>query len=137
MSNSSPIQTNFAGMIMRSALIIRVAVAGLLVTLMAGMAQAQNNYSTTFVPITNLVFYSANDGIYPLYAGATVVNFGTPVIWTFGGPCATGAVAVRPNDKSLITAVETAQATGRPVQVFVDDSQTVDGVVCWLRAVEM
>jgi len=122
---------------MKSASIVRVAVAGLLGLLTTGIALAQNNYSTTFVTITNLVFYSANDDIYPRYAGAAVVNFATPVIWTFGGPCATGAVAIRPNDKPLMTAVETAQATGRPIQVFVDDSQTVDGVVCWLRAVEM
>jgi hypothetical protein len=122
---------------MKSALILRVAVAGLLGMLMTGIAEAQNNYSTTFVTITNLVFYSANDGVYPQYAGAAVVNFATPVIWAFGGPCATGAVAIRSNDKSLMTAVETAQATGRPIQVFVDDSQTVDGLVCWLRAVEM
>jgi hypothetical protein len=122
---------------MRSALIVRVAVAGLLGMLMTGIALAQNNYSTTFVPITNLVFYSANDDIYPLYAGTAVVTFATPVIWTFGGSCSTGAVAIRSNDKSLMTTVQTAQATGRPIQVFVDDSQTVDGVVCWLRAVEM
>jgi hypothetical protein len=122
---------------MRSALIVRGAIAGLLGMLVTGIALAQNNYSTTFVGVTNLVFYSANDAIYPPYAGAAVVNFGTPVIWAFGGACATGSVAIRPNDKSLMTAVATAQATGRPIQVFVDDSQTVDGVVCWLRAVEM
>ena len=122
---------------MRRAFIVRVAVAGLLGMLTTGVALAQNNYSTAFVGITNLVFYSASDHIYPLYAGATVVNFGTPVVWAFGGPCATGAVAIRPDDKPLITAVQAAQATGRPVQVFVDDSQTVDGVVCWLRAIAM
>ena len=122
---------------MKSMLIVRLAVAGLFGLLVTGIAAAQNNYSTTFVGITNLVFYSANDSVYPQYAGAAVVNFATPVIWAFGGPCATGTVAIRSNDKSLMTAVETAQATGRPIQVFVDDSQTVDGVVCWLRAVEM
>ena len=122
---------------MRSTLIVRVAVAGLLGMLMTGIVEAQNNYSTTFLPITNLVVYSGNDTIYPQYAGATVVTFGTPVTWAFGGTCATGAVAIRSGDKSLLTAVETAQATGRPIQVFVDDSQTVDGIVCWVRAVEM
>jgi hypothetical protein len=137
MSGSSPIQTNFTGIIMRRALIVRVAVAGLLGMLTTGIALAQNNYSNAFVGISNLVFYSTADDIYPLYAGATVVNLATPVTWTFNGPCATGAVAIRPGDKALITAVETAEATGRPIQVFVDDSQTVDGVVCWLRAVEM
>jgi len=116
---------------------VRLAVVGLLGMLMSGVALARDNYSTTFVAVTNLVFYSANDDIYPQYAGAAVVNFATPVGWAFGGPCATGAVAIRSNDKSLMTAVETAQATGRPIRVFVDDSQTVDGVVCWLRAVEM
>ena len=122
---------------MRSALNVKAVIAGLIGVVMIGIAHAQNNYSTTFVTITNLVFYSGSDTVYPQYAGATVVSFATPVIWTFGGPCATGSVAIRSSDKSLITAVQTAQATGRPVQVFVDDSQTVDGVVCWLRAVEM
>jgi hypothetical protein len=122
---------------MRNALMVRLAVVGLLGMLTSGVALARNNYSTASVGVTNLVFYSANDDIYPQYAGAAVVNFATPVVWAFGGPCATGAVAIRSNDKSLMTAVETAQATGRPIQVFVDDSQTVDGLVCWLRAVEM
>jgi hypothetical protein len=122
---------------MRSALNGKAAIAALVGVLMIGSAHAQDNYSTTFLTITNLVFYSGSDTVYPQYAGATVVNFATPVIWTFGGPCATGVVAIRSSDKSLITAVQTAQATGRPIRVFVDDSQTVDGVVCWLRAVEM
>jgi hypothetical protein len=122
---------------MRSALNGKAAIAALVGVLMIGSAHAQNNYSTTFITITNLTFYSGSDTVYPQYAGATVVNFATPVIWTFGGPCATGAVAIRNSDRSLITAVQTAQATGRSIRVFVDDSQTVDGVVCWLRAVEM
>jgi hypothetical protein len=122
---------------MRSPLNVKPAIAGLVGVLMIGIAHAQNNYSTTFVTISNLVFYSGSDTVYPQYAGAAVVNFATPLTWAFGSPCATGAVAIRSSDKSLMTAVQTAQATGRPIQVFVDDSQTVDGVVCWLRAIEM
>src|SRR5690348_9084860 len=107
---------------MRRMLNVKAAVAALAAVSMIGVAQAQNNYSTTFVGISSLVFYSAADNIYPLYAGATVVTFGTPVVWAFGGSCATGAVAIRGSDKSLMTAVETAEATGRPIQIFVDDS---------------
>jgi hypothetical protein len=122
---------------MKSALIPQVILATVVGLLAVPSAQAGNNYSTTFVTISNLVFYSASDDIYPQYDGAAVVNFATPVTWALGNNCATTAVAIHPADKSLMTAVQAAQATGRPIHVFVDDSQTVDGVVCWLRAVEM
>src|SRR5580704_7744948 len=111
-----------------------ISVLGLLA---ARIAEAGNNYSTSLVTISNLVFYSASDGIYPLYDGTVVVNFATPVTWSFGNNCANSVVAIRSGDKTLMTAVQTALATGRPIQVFVDDSQTVDGVVCYLRAVQM
>ena len=116
---------------------MQVLLATLVGLLAVPSAQAGNNYSTTFVTISNLVFYSAADDVYPQYAGAAVVTLATPVTWAFGNNCATTVVAIRTGDKSLMTAVQTAQATGRPIQVFVDDAQTVDGTVCWLRAVEM
>jgi hypothetical protein len=114
--------------------LLLASVAGLLAV---QVAQAQNNYSTTFANITNLVFYSASDDIYPLYDGTVVVLFAQPITWVYGTTCATTAVAIRSTDKTLMTGVQAALATGRPVQVFVDDSQTVDGVVCYLRAIEM
>ena len=45
-------------------------------------------------------------------------------------------MAIRAGDKTLVSAVQAALATRRPILVFVDDSQTVDGVACYLRAVE-
>jgi hypothetical protein len=117
--------------------ILAAVLTGTVAMLAAAGAQAANNYSNAFVTITNLVFYSATDDVYPLYDGTVVINFAQPVVWTFGGPCATGSVAIHSVDAPLMTAVQTALATGRPIQVFVDDSKTVDGVVCWLRAVEM
>lgn len=122
---------------MKTGLITRVLAAGIVGLLAAESAAANNNYSTTFVTISNLVFYSLSDDVYPLYDGVVVVYLAQAVTWQFGNTCATTAVAIRSGDKPLMTAVQTALATGRPVQLFVDDSQTVDGVVCWLRAVEM
>lgn len=122
---------------MKSAVIAKILLASVVGLLAAQIAQAGNNYSTTFVTISNLVFYSASDDIYPLYDGTVVVNFAQPISWRFGSTCASGAVAIRSGDKTLMTAVQTALATGRPIQVFVDDAQTVDGVVCYLRAIEM
>jgi hypothetical protein len=122
---------------MKTGLIMRVLAPAVVGLLAAQSAAAANNYSTTFVTIANLVFYSASDDIYPLYDGAVVVNLAQPVTWQFGNNCATTAVAIRSGDKPLMTAVQTALAAGRPIQLFVDDSETVDGVVCWLRAVEM
>lgn len=122
---------------MKSASFTQVLLATLVGLLAMPSAQAGNNYSTNFVTISSLVFYSASDDVYPQYDGAAVVNLATPVTWRYGNTCATSTVAIRSADKSLMTAVQTAQATGRPIQVFVDDAQTVDGVVCWLRAVEM
>jgi hypothetical protein len=119
------------------ALITRALAAGIVGLLTMQPALAGNNNSTTSITIANLVFYSASDDIYPQYAGTVVVNMAQPITWQFGNNCATTAVAIRSADKTLMTAVETALATGRPIQVFVDDSQTVDGVVCYLRAVEM
>ncbi len=122
---------------MKEAFNMKAIIAGLFGVSMAAMAQAQNTYSNGFVTISNLVFYSGSDTIYPQYAGAAVVSFAAPVTWVNSTGCASTAVAIRAGDKTLITAVETALAIGRPIQVFVDDAQTVDGVVCWLRAVEM
>jgi hypothetical protein len=122
---------------MKSAVIMKVLLTGVMGLLAAQIAQAQDNYSTSFVAIANLVFYSTNDAVYPQYDGAVVVLFAKPIAWSFGNSCATTAVAIRSGDKPLMTAVQAALATGRPIQVFVDDSQTVDGVVCYLRAVEM
>jgi len=117
--------------------IIKLFLTAIMALLTAQAALAQNNYSTTFIGITNLVFYSASDDIYPAYDGTVVVLMYTPITWAYGGTCATTAVAIRSADKTLMTGVQAALATGRPIQVFVDDSQTVDGVVCYLRALEM
>ena len=122
---------------MKMALITRVLAAGIVGLLAARSAAAANNYSTTFITIANLVFYSASDDVYPQYDGTVVVYLAQPITWQFGNRCATSAVAIRGSDTPLMTAVQTALATGRPIQLFVDDSQTVDGVVCWLRAIEM
>jgi hypothetical protein len=122
---------------MKTGLITRALAAGIVGLLTAQSAQAGNNYSTTFVTISNLVFYSLSDDIYPLYDGTVVVYLSQPITWQFGNNCATTAVAIRSGDKPLMTGVQTALATGRPIQLFVDDSETVDGVVCWLRAIEM
>lgn len=122
---------------MKCVTISRVLLAGIAGLLVSQLVRAQNNYSTTFITIENLVFYSASDGIYPLYDGATAVYLAQPITWQFGNSCSNTVVAIRPGDKTLMTAVQTALATGRPVQLFVDDAQTVDGVVCWLRALEM
>ena len=117
--------------------IMRVLLIGVMGLLVAGTAEAGNNYSTAFVTISNLVFYSASDDIFPQYDGTVVVSFAQPVTWIFGNRCATSVAAIRSGDKTLMTAVQTALATGRPIQVFVDDAQTVDGIVCYLRAVQM
>jgi hypothetical protein len=122
---------------MKRVTFFRLLAAAMVFLLTTQLAQAQNNFSTGFVTIANLVFYSASDDVYPLYDGSVVVSLSAPVTWQFGNSCANTAVAIRPGDKTLMTAVQTALATGRPVQLFVDDAQTVDGVVCWLRAVEM
>jgi hypothetical protein len=122
---------------MKRAVMIKLFLMSAAGLLAAEAAQAQNNYSTTFAQISNLVFYSASDDVYPAYDGTVVVLFAQPITWTYGGTCATGTVAIRSADKTLMTGVQAALATGRPIKVFVDDSQTVDGVVCFLRAIEM
>jgi hypothetical protein len=122
---------------MKTGLITRALAAGIVGLLAAQSVSAANNYSTAFITISNLVFYSVSDDVYPQYAGAVAVYLAKPITWQFGNNCSTTAVAIRSGDKPLMTAVETALATGRPVQLFVDDSQTVDGVVCYLRAIEM
>jgi hypothetical protein len=117
--------------------IIKLCLTAIMALLTAQGALAQNNYSTAFVAISNLVFYSASDDIYPQYDGTVVVLFAQPVTWRYGSTCATTVVAIRSADKTLMTGVQAALATGRPIQVFVDDAQTVDGIVCYLRALEM
>ncbi len=113
--------------------------AGVLIVtcaLWASAANAQDNHSASFMTLQNLVFYSANDTVYPQYAGTVEVLFTAPIIWYTSTRCSTGAVAIRGTDTALISAAQTALATGRSVEIFVDDTQTVDGVVCFVRAIE-
>jgi len=104
--------------------------------LWSSVAHAQDNRSATYVTLANLVFYSAQDKIYPQYAGTVSIELTSPITWVTPTGCATGVVEIRGTDVALISAAQTALATGRPVEIFVDDSQTVDGVVCFVRALE-
>jgi hypothetical protein len=101
----------------------------------ARAAGATSTYSTSFMTISNLAFYSASDTVFPQYAGIVEVLFAQPIDWAQPSSCDTGAVAIRSTDTPLISAVQAALATGRPVQLFVD-TRTVDGLVCYLRAIE-
>jgi len=113
---------------------VLVGLAGLLFCM---PASAQDNHSSTFVTISNIVFYSTGDPVYPQWAGVTEVIFAQPIAWAAASSCSTTAVAIRAADKTLVAAVQTALATGRTVELFVDDAQAVDSSgVCYLRAVE-
>ncbi len=108
-------------------------IAALAAVLFCGSAAAQDNYSTTFIPIDQVVFYSNSEPIYPAWAGYAEVIFTQAIAWSKATSCSTAAVAIRAADVHLISAAELALASGRNVRVSVEDSQILSGV-CILRA---
>ena len=113
-----------------------VAGCGLLLIAAFGTVQAANNWTSAYYEIKNVVFWSKSDPIYPQWQGYVSVEFTQPLVWGIPGICSTTTVAVRPADTHVISAVQTALASGRTVRLYVDDSQRIDGTNCILRALQ-
>jgi hypothetical protein len=101
-----------------------------------GSANAQNNSTSSYYEIRNVIFWSKIEPIYPTWAGYISVEFTQPLVWATTGTCNTSTVAVRPEDTHIISAVQVALATGKPVRLYSDDAQRVDGSYCILRALQ-
>ena len=110
----------------------------LLMVLLVSNASAANNYtpSGTLYEINKLVVYSTNETIYPSWAGFTILSFSQQLIWNTINNCSTSSVAIRIEDKHLISAAQAAYATGKGVRLYVDDAHRIDNSVCILRAFE-
>lgn len=109
--------------------------AALAVSLLASPIDAANDYSTSFLTIATLTYYSLAEPIYPTFEGVVEVYFTQPIAWTAQTSCSKNAVVIRGTDEPLVSAVQVALATNRPIRLFVDDSQQLSGI-CYLRAVE-
>jgi hypothetical protein len=116
---------------MRKWMITSLAVLGA-----AHAAHAANNSTDSYHEIRDLVFWSSVDAIYPEWQGYVSVAFTQPLTWTTTGVCNQTTVAIRPADKHMISAVQTALASGKPVRLYVDDAQRIAGTYCILRAVQ-
>jgi hypothetical protein len=98
-------------------------------------AGAQNNATASYYEIKNLIFWSKEETVYPNWAGFVSVEFTQPLVWNVPGACSTTTVAIRPQDNHLMSAVQTALASGKPVRLYVDDAFKIDGN-CMLRALQ-
>jgi hypothetical protein len=115
----------------------RVAVSCFLILLgILGTAQAQNNSTSSYYEIKNVIFWSKNEPIYPQWAGYVSVEFTQAIVWETPGVCNSVSVAVRPEDNHIISAIQTALASGRSVRLYVDDAQRISGNYCILRVLQ-
>lgn len=101
-----------------------------------GSAQAANNSTNSYYEIKNLIFWSKTEPVYPNWAGYVSVEFTQSLAWVTAGVCHSTTVAIRPQDNHVMSAVQTAFASGRSVRLYVDDSQRIDGNICILRALQ-
>lgn len=100
----------------------------------AQAAQAANNSTDSYYEIKDLIFYSTGETISTAWAGYVSVRFTQPLVWTTPGVCDQTMVAIRPEDKHMMSAVQTAFALGKPLRVYTDDTQKNSGTYCLLRA---
>lgn len=112
----------------------RLIVAAVISLAVAQTAQAANNATDSFNEIKDLIFYSNQEPIVTVWAGYLSVQFTQPLVWSTPGVCHQTTVAIRPDDKHLMAAVQTAFALGKPLRVYTDDSQKLSGTYCILRA---
>src|SRR4051812_35996019 len=103
--------------------------------LAAAVAGAQDNQSSGYYSIGQLVFFSKTEPVHPNWAGFVEVRFDSPVTWVLATSCSRSAVAIRAEDTHLMAGMQTALALNRSVRLFIEDSQVIDGV-CILRAVQ-
>ena len=98
-------------------------------------AGAANVYTDGGYKLNNTVMHSLQESIYPTWAGVVIIYPETPVTWIGGNLCNTNAMIIRNEDTHLISLVLAAYTTSQPVRLFADDSLTVDGNYCFLRAI--
>jgi hypothetical protein len=116
--------------------LMRRLIISAVISLAAGQAaQAANNATDSYNDIKDLIFYSNAETIVTAWAGYLSVRFTQPLVWSTPGTCDQTTVAIRPDDKHMISAVQTAYALGKPLRVYTDDAQTISGTYCILRAV--
>lgn len=113
-----------------------IASCSLLLISAFGTVQAANNSTNAYYEIKNVIFWSKSDPIYPQWAGKVSIEFTQPLVWTSLGVCSITTVAVRETDTHVMSAVQTALASGRSVRLYVDDSQRIDGTYCIVRALQ-
>ena len=113
----------------------RSALTTFVLLLAPAFANAQDNYTSAYYPVAQLIFYSKTEPIHPNWAGFAQVTFDAPIAWAVSTTCSTSGVAIRAGDTHLMAAIQTALAMNRNVRFFVDDAQAVDGV-CILRAIQ-
>lgn len=93
-------------------------------------ANAAQVYTNAFVSISRIGTYSKFH-LDSTYQGLVRVFFPAPVTWT-SGSCDTSSVFIKKDDPTLFAAVQTAMATGQPVQVFSDDTISMISGICIL-----
>jgi hypothetical protein len=113
----------------------RLIVSAVIALAAAQPAQAANNSTDLYFDIKDLIFYSNGETISTDWAGYVSVRFTQPLAWSTPGMCDQTMVAIRPDDKHMISAVQTAYALGKPLRVYTDDAQKISGTYCILRAV--
>jgi hypothetical protein len=105
------------------------------VLLFAPLAHAADNATTGYHEVNRILVHSSNDTIFPTWSGKAQITFATTLVWGTPNVCSTAAVVVHEDDTRLVAALHTAHAQGKPVRLYVDDSQ-LQGTYCILRAVQ-
>jgi hypothetical protein len=115
---------------------LKVTAIALGLLLAASATEAQNNSTNSYYEMKDLVFFSKQEPIYPIWAGYVQITFTQPISWVIPNVCSDLSVAIRPEDTHIIAAVQAAFVSGRGVRLYVDDAVRLSGSYCVLRAVQ-
>ncbi|XOV77478.1 MAG: hypothetical protein ACFHVJ_11005 [Aestuariibacter sp.] len=112
----------------------KVYIVALVTSVFGSEAFAENTYTNGFENhIEEILAFSSEDNLVPQWAGMTQLTFTSNINWVGGEGCSIGGVAIRNQDKHLISIAIQAYAMKKPLKLYADSTQKV-GSNCILRA---
>ena len=104
------------------------------------ISYAENTYTagSDYYTIKQITPFSLVQPLNPGWAGNTQLEFTSSITWLGGTGCNTSYVAVREEDKHILSIVMQAFATSKSIRLYTDNTLTVTGSdVCVLRGLSL
>ena len=105
--------------------------------LLSNLSIASDGISSEGVEIKEITFWSTTDPYYPKWRGLVQLTFTTATTWSAESTCHSGTVAIKADDKHLVSAALSAKISGSTVRLYADDNDVVTGTYCYLRALKL